>query len=406
MSESRTDGSAEVKPYRVLGVVAASHSATHMRAAFLPMVYPFVMAQFGLTYSDIGLMTGAGAAVGNVMQGVYGFAVRRFFRRTIFAAGNIMLGISVLLMAAAGSFPVFFAFAVLGQVSKSPQHPVGASLIADAFGRKLRGTVLALDIAGGNLGTVLIPLVGVLAIGAFGWRQSLAGVAFVPVLVGVLCLVLLPRGSKAVGTKVGGDGLRLHWTREFLEPLRDRNMLLIVLAGIAGAGGRGIGVMMVYFPLYLHESLHLDGLAYGGLYTVMLVGSVIGPLVMGYVSDRKERKLILMAAYLLSAVAVIALVLVGANILLLSLATAAIGLVVFSQSSLIRTLVADVVEVGEREMAYGVFFVALSLGGVVWAITIGYWIDAFGFLSAFALMAGSYVAAAAALLPVKVDRPH
>ena len=42
----------------------------------------------------------------------------------------------MLLMAAAGSFPVFFAFTVLGQVSKSPQHPVGASLIADAFGRK------------------------------------------------------------------------------------------------------------------------------------------------------------------------------------------------------------------------------------------------------------------------------
>jgi len=131
--------------------------------------------------------------------------------------------------------------------------------------------------------------------------------------------------------------------------------------------------MMVYFPLYLHESLHLDGLAYGGLYTVMLVGSVIGPLVMGYVSDRKGRKLILMAAYLLSAVAVIALVLVGAHILLLTVVIGAIGLVVFSQSSLIRTLVADVVvEVGEREMAYGLFCRAVSgwggMGGCHWIL--------------------------------------
>lgn len=205
-------GEEVVNPYRVLGVVATSHSATHAQSAFLPLIYPFVMAQFGLTYGDIGLMTGVGSAVGKAMQGVYGFAVRRFFRRTIFAAGNLMLGISVLLMGVAGSFPAFFAFSLLAQLSRSPQHPIGASLIADAFGQKLRGTALALDVAGGNLGTVLVPLIGVLAIGAFGWRQSLMGLALLPVLAGVLCLALLPRG----GEGVAGQGRR-GWVRPSLD---------------------------------------------------------------------------------------------------------------------------------------------------------------------------------------------
>ena len=205
-------GEEVVNPYRVLGVVATSHSATHAQSAFLPLIYPFVMAQFGLTYGDIGLMTGVGSAVGKAMQGVYGFAVRRFFRRTIFAAGNLMLGISVLLMGVAGSFPAFFAFSLLAQLSRSPQHPIGASLIADAFGQKLRGTALALDVAGGNLGTVLVPLIGVLAIGAFGWRQSLMGLALLPVLAGVLCLALLPRGGEGVAGQ-GGRG----WVRPSLD---------------------------------------------------------------------------------------------------------------------------------------------------------------------------------------------
>lgn len=395
------DGAAAgAHPHRILGTVAATHSVTHMQSAFLPMIYPFVMSHFGLTYGDLGLMSGVGNALGNAMQGVHGFTVRRFYRRTLLGTGNILLGVTVLLSALAGSFPVFFAFTVLGQIAKSPQHPVGASLVAAAFGKRLRGTALALDFAGGNLGTVLVPLLGALAIAEFGWRGALAGFAFLPVLAGLSCFVLLPRGDKAAsGTSTGRRGLR--WVRELLEPLSDRNMFLIVLAGTAGAGGRGIGVMMVYFPLYLHEELHFEGLTYGGLYTIMLVGSVVGPLVMGYVSDRMQRKGTLIVAYLLSAAAVVALVPAGARIPVLVVVTAAIGLVVYSQASLVRALVADAAQEGGREMAFGVFFLVSYVGGAVWAVALGYWIDAFGFTSAFILMACSYLAAAAALLPVR-----
>ncbi|MHB9149148.1 MAG: MFS transporter [Thermoleophilia bacterium] len=387
-------------PRRVLGAVALAHSVTHMQSAFLPMIYPFVMSHFGLTYGDLGLMSGIGNALGNATQGVHGFTVRRFYRRTILAVGNILLGVAVVLSALAGSFPLFFAANVLGQIARSPQHPVGASLVAASFGTRLRGTALALDFAGGNLGTVLVPLVGALAIAAFGWRGSLAGFALLPVLAGLSCFMLIPRGAKAPpGAGSGRRGLR--WARELLEPLTDRNMLVLALAGAAGAGGRGIGVMMVYFPLYLHQELRLEGLAYGGLYTIMLAGSVVGPIVMGYVSDRVHRKGTLIAAFVLSALAVAALGPAGGHVGVLVVVTAAVGLVVYAPASLLRTLVADVAREGGREMAFGIFFVITYVGGAVWAIVLGYWIDAFGFTSAFILMACSYLAAATVLVPMR-----
>ncbi len=389
-------------PKRILGAVALTHSVTHMQSAFLPMIYPFVMSQFGFTYGDLGLMSGIGNALGNATQGVHGFTVRRFYRRTLLGAGNIVLGFTVLLTALAGTFPLFFAANVLGQIARSPQHPVGASLVAESFGKRLRGTALALDFAGGNLGTVFVPLVGAFAIAAFGWRDSLAAFALLPVLAGLSCFVLIPRGAKAPpGAGSGRRGLR--WARELLEPLRERNMLLIAVAGAAGAGGRGIGVMMVYFPLYLHQELHLEGLAYGGLYTIMLAGSVVGPLLMGYVSDRVHRKGTVIAAFLLSALAVGALIPAGATIGLLVVVTAAIGLVVYAPGSLLRTLVVDVAREGGREMAFGIFFVITYVGGAVWAIVLGYWIDAFGFASAFILIACSYLAGASALIPMRLS---
>ena len=160
MSSERPTETSSTSGYRTLGIVAAAHSVTHMQAALMPLLYPLIMSQFGLTYGDIGLMTGVSRAVGNVAQGAHGFTVRRFFRRTLLGAGNLLLGVAILMMALAGSFPLFFAFSVLAQLAKSPQHPIGTSLVADVFGRRLRGSALAVDFAGGNLGWSSCPSQG------------------------------------------------------------------------------------------------------------------------------------------------------------------------------------------------------------------------------------------------------
>ena len=52
-----------------------------------------------------------------------------------------------------------------------------------------------------------------------------------------------------------------------------------------GGGGRGLGVLNVFVPLYLARVIGLDTGTVALMYTVLLIGSVPGPLIAGWLSD-------------------------------------------------------------------------------------------------------------------------
>ena len=67
---------------------------------------------------------------------------------------------------------------------------------------------------------------------------------------------------------------------------RDRDLVLVFVSAAIGGGGRGLGVLNVFVPLYLTFVLHLDPTTVALMYTVLVMGSVPGPIVAGWLSDR------------------------------------------------------------------------------------------------------------------------
>ena len=49
---------------------------------------------------------------------------------------------------------------LISRVAGSPQHPVGNGLLAEQFPAERRGFAISAHIAGGNVGTVAVPLLG------------------------------------------------------------------------------------------------------------------------------------------------------------------------------------------------------------------------------------------------------
>lgn len=394
------------RPYLTLVLVAVSHSASHMYTALMPIIFPHAMAQFGFSYSQLGLMLGLSNGLSSLLQGIYGFLSRRVMRRVILGAGNVMLALSMFLTALAGGFPSFFAFNVLGRISYSPQHPVGNSLVSESFGKKLRGTAFAINFAGGNAGTLLIPVLGTAAVVSLGWQASLSLFALLPLVVGLACAFIIPeqrRNREKEGREKGGwqkGGVRAAG-RDFFDPLKNRNVLWVVITATVAAGGRGIGVVMNYVPLYFQTHLHLGATDYATLYTLLMAGSVAGPLLAGRFSDIFGRKRLSVITYLLSLLSALALLGSGENMIFLTISIVFMGLVVYSQNSLVQALLADVAGRDMWDMAYSVFFTVSYLAGAVWSYILGICIDSYGFGAGFIIMACSYLAGAAALLPVR-----
>jgi sugar phosphate permease len=184
--------------------------------------------------------------------------------------------------------------------------------------------------------------------------------------------------------------------------LRHRDALLLLASHVIGAGGRGLGVATIYVPLYLSQSLHVDEVQLGILLTIMMAGSVIGPLVAGPLSDRIGRKPVLLGDYAVACICFAGLMSVGGAAWALPFVLALTGIAVYSEGALMQTALADVADKTSLDMLFGLYFTVGSLIGAPWAVLIGALVDGYGFGAAFVAMAASQVAAALVLLPVRL----
>jgi FSR family fosmidomycin resistance protein-like MFS transporter len=118
-----------------LGLLALGHAAIHAQAALMPLIYPIVIAEFGLLERDIGLFIAVTTAVGGSMQLMYGFLTRYISRRLLLGGGQLIFGGGLLLAGLAQSVVQLLGSISVARVGSSPQHPVGNTSAAATWAR-------------------------------------------------------------------------------------------------------------------------------------------------------------------------------------------------------------------------------------------------------------------------------
>jgi MFS family permease len=390
--------------------VSGAHAVIHATVVLMPLIYPILHDTYGFSYTEIGLLTSVPNLVGGLLQLVFGYLGRYVARKALIGVGNILVGVSLFLNATATAFLPFLGWGMLRSIASAPQHPVGSALLTDSFPAQRRGFALAAHVAGGNLGTLLVPGIGLALIDHFGWQPTLMLFAAPGLLAGTIVVLLArepgrvpaaapdqPAASTAAPTRP-----RQSWLREGFKPLRHRAVLLLILASIVAAGGRGLGILTTYFQLYMKNGLKLDDPTSGLLFTVLLIGSVIGPLLGGRISDRLGRKPTLLATYALAAGFMVLLPLVASvstALWALVVAVALLGITAYIESPLLQAYLADVVPPEEKDAAFGWYFTLAFGVGSLWGAGVGALIDATGsFAIAFVVMAVSYLLAGAVMI--------
>ena len=384
-----------------LGVVTFSHAVQHVYVAALALTYPFVVAEFGITYGTLGLLLGVAGVVGGLMQAVAGM-VRRVSARLLLTAQNLGLAAVLLLAAAAPGFAMFSTARMIGAFTSWPQHPVGSAYLTGRFPDR-RGFALGWHTTGGSIGTLAVPLVAGALIAGFGWRVSLVVFAAVMVVSAAFVLVGLRGGRSAARKDDDAEGRAddpsgVVPAVSLRSALCRRTVIAALLASTIAAAGRGLGALTTYVPAYLRSGLHFDAVEVGGVFTVLVAGSVIGPVVAGHLSDRLDRRLVLFTVYLVGAAALAAFGLVGASLAALVVVGLLVGVFAYAESPLLQSLFSDGIQGANPRTAFGVYF-AIAYGvGSLWLAGIGAIIDRAGFQAAFFAMAASFVAAGAVVL--------
>jgi len=389
------------RPGPTLGLLTLAHAVIHAQSALMPLLYPIVLLQFGLDARAIGLFIAITTAAGGSMQMLYGFLTRWVARPTLLAGGQLVFGTSLLLGGLAGSVGQLLGAISGARIGASPQHPVGNALLSDLYPASRRGFAISVHIAGGNVGTVLVPFVGLALIHAVGWNATLAIFGVPALVVGTLIALSVREDSHAYRAAVRESGsVRQHLG----EVIRRRDLRLILGAALIAAGGRGLDIVAPFMLLYLRGPLHMSEGTTAILYALLLIGAVIGPLIAGTLSDRFGRRRTLVVYYLLSAVGIISFLAAGSNLVLLVPLLLPFGTAVFSESPILQAYLADRATGPTRDVAFSVYFTFAFGIGAFWAFAIGSIAAGPGYPVAFMVMAASYLGAAALLTLVPERR--
>jgi MFS family permease len=393
----------DVRPNRSLVLLSVAHAVNHAHAVILPLIFLRLIDEFEVGVESIAFLAAIGNLASGFVQLSYAQLTRMVSRRRLLGAGGLLFGGGFMAQALANGFLPFAVPHVLSRIGGSPQHPVGNGLLAEQFPANRRGFAISAHIAGGNVGTVVIAVIGVPLLGALGWRGTAVAIGLVTVLVSIAVLALIrEHGTDRVAAVAGGNvGVALG------RVLADRDLRWLYLTSVLGGGGRGLGVVNLFVLLYLSEVIGLDERTYGLMYGALMVFSVPMPLLAGWLSDRFGRKPLILAAYLGGTAGFLVFILAGSNLALLWAGIVLMGLFSFAESPQLQALLSDIAPPAIRDASYAVYFTLAFGVGSLWVMLYGFVIEALGESGGvpvvFGLMAAAFLAAALGTLPIHAD---
>jgi predicted MFS family arabinose efflux permease len=392
---------AALRPRATLALLSAQHGLIHAQTALLPLILIAITPVFGIGVGEIGLLLAIGNVLAGVVQLAYAPLQRVLTRRTILGVGGLVFGAAMTATGLATSWASFSAATILARVAGSPQHPVGNALIAEQRIPRARAPAIAVHIAGGNLGTVAVPLVGAWVISSAGWPVAVAAIGIPALLVGAMILVVVRESGEDRLAAVAHGSVRAA----FAAVLREPDLRSLFAASSIAAAGRGIGVVSTFVPLYLSRSIGLDAGTVALMYTLLLAGSVPGLLLAGRLAGRYGHRPVLAWSYVAGAAALSLLVVAGGSIALTWLAVALVGAFVFEEASLLQGLLVEAAPAPIRDAANSAYFTLMFVVGAAWAAALGALVaglgDAAGFPVAFLLMGASYLVAIVFVLRIR-----
>ena len=172
----------------VIGLVSLAHAGSHFSHLLLPLMFPVFITEFGLSYSELGLLMTIFFVVSGFGQAASGFVVDRFGARPVLFGATGLLGLACLLASQANGYTALMAVAAVAGLGNCPYHPIDFTIMNQRVSALRLGHAYSAHGLSGNLGWAAAPafLAGISALA--GWRQAYLAAAL---LYGGLLLLLI-----------------------------------------------------------------------------------------------------------------------------------------------------------------------------------------------------------------------
>ncbi|PZC49066.1 MAG: putative arabinose efflux permease, MFS family [Chloroflexi bacterium] len=380
----------------VIALVTIVQGTTQVPLQGIPVLFPFVQQELGLSPVQLGLMGSALFAGGLITVVPAGWLSDIWGVRIIMAVSMAVLSVALLTLSVAWSFPVFLAFASLIGFAQAPGFPATSKAIIDWAPPRIRAMAMSIKQSGppivASTAALLLPIIAT----AWSWRAALVCLAGFVFVVGVVFTVSYrdrPVERRNVsGQGAGGLGYLLH----------DRTLVLAILWGVVFASTHVL--VTVYFILFLVDVAKYSPVAAGGQLGIALLASAVGRLFWGAASDflfGGRRVLVLGVIGVLTSTVFFGASRLGegASVVFVALIAAAFGATLMAWPGVLISLVGETAAVGRSGVATGVLNMCMRLGTITAAPLFGLMLERGGSYSlGWTVVAGICITVTAVLL--------
>ncbi|MCI8211550.1 Fosmidomycin resistance protein [Pseudomonas sp. S25] len=361
---------------RIIGAVALAHLVNDLIQAVLPSIYPLLKESYGLTFTQVGLITLTFQITASLLQPWVGYYTDRHPNPLVLPVGSLCTLIGILMLAVVGSFPMILLASALIGIGSSTFHPEASRIARLASGGRF-GLAQSTFQVGGNTGSAFGPLLAAAIIIPFGQGH----VAWFG-LVALFSVGLLYAISRWYRAHLNLFKLKQGQAASHGLSKGRVTGALVVLAFLIFSKFFYMSSITSYFTFYLIEKFDLS-VANSQLYLFLFLGAVAaGTFFGGPIGDRIGRKAVIWFSIL--GAAPFTLALPYADLFWTSILSVIIGFILASAFSAIVVYAQELVP-GNVGMIAGIFFGLMFGFGGIGAALLGYLADSHGILFVYNL---------------------
>jgi predicted MFS family arabinose efflux permease len=367
------------RDYLVIGVVGFAHGTSHFFHLMIPPLFPWLMRDFGFSFTEVGLLMTVFFVVSGIGQALAGFVVDRHGARPVLTAGIALLACSGVALGGAQNYLMLLFAAALAGLGNSVFHPADFTLLNRRVSQQRLGHAFSVHGLAGNLGWALGPVFMTGIAAAAGWRMA----AYAAAGLGLAALALVASRRELVleaGRRAAASSEReaqpSRSTFEFLHsPVVWLCFLFFLLSTMA------FGALQNFLTPTLQQVYGLSLPLATSCLTAFLLGSAGGIVAGGFLASREVAQERLIAIALFAAALVAAFVASGMPAgwslpALLAIMGFCVGSAGPSRDLLVRRAATSGAGVAAFGRVYGFVYSGLDAGLATAPLVFGWLMDA------------------------------
>ena len=364
----------------------------------LPFFYDFMVHDYGWSRAQV---TSGNALSKLVVGPLFGFAagwiVDRFGPRRLMLAGILMAGLALVGLSVARTMPLFYFFYLFNALGYVCGGPLPNQVLLSRWFDRARGKAMGVAYLGIGFGGAAAPLVADWLTTRVGWPSALR-------LLGVLMIAIALPAAFFVRESPGGHSgpVSRRQSAPIGPVLRTRAFYLLAIGSMCSIAA--VGGTMQNLKLFLSLDVRLPQGEIARLLSLVLVVSLAGRVLMGWLADRFPKKHVMLGIYLAVASGIPLLFLASSRVAMYLFA-AIFGIGLGGDYMIIPLMAAELFGVAMLGRVMGIVLTADGVAEATAPLLVAATRDATrSYATGFALLIG--FAAAGAVAVVLLPRSH